>query len=228
MRQTHAAGEKTFVDFAGDTVAVFDPLTGDTRQAHIFVSALGASNFTYAGARWSEGLADWIGVQVGALAAIGGVPKAVVCDNLKAGVTKASRYEPGVNRTYQDLATHYGFAILPTRVRKPRDKAKVEVAVQIVQRFVLARLRNRRFFSLDDLNIAIHECVADLNAKIMRKLGKSRRELLETIERPALKALPAEPYPHAAWTRARARPCPPRLPRRDCRPLLLRPLAPYP
>src|ERR1700716_2535431 len=206
MRQTHAAGAKLFVDFAGDTVAVFDPLTGDTRQAHIFVSALGASNFTYAEARWSEGLADWIGVHVGALAAIGGVPKAVVCDNLKAGVTKASRYEPGVNRTYQDLATHYGFAILPTRVRKPRDKAKVEVAVQIVQRFVLARLRNRRFFSLDDLNIAIHECVADLNAKIMRKLGKSRRELLETIERPALKAVPAEPYRYAQGRRARVAP----------------------
>src|SRR4051812_26579104 len=206
MRQTHAAGEKLFVDFAGDTVAVFDPLTGDTRQAHIFVSALGASNFTYAEARWSEGLPDWIGVHVGALAAIGGVPKAVVCDNLKAGVTKASRYEPGVNRTYQDLATHYGFAILPTRVRKPRDKAKVEVAVQIVQRFVLARLRNRRFFSLADLNIAIHECVADLNTKFMRKLGKSRRELLETIERPALKALPTEPYRYAEWKRARVAP----------------------
>ena len=175
MRQTHAAGEKLFVDFAGDTVAVFDPLTGDTRQVHIFVSAL---------AGWSEGLPDWIGVHVGALAAISGVPKAVVCDNLKAGVTKASRYEPGVNRTYQDLATHYGFAILPTR----------------------ARLRNRRFFSLADLNIAIHECVADLNAKIMRKLGKSRRELLETIERPALKALPTEPYRYAEWKRARVAP----------------------
>ena len=206
MRQTHAAGEKLFVDFAGDTVAVIDPVTGDTRQAHIFVSALGASNFTYAEARWSEGLADWIGVHVGALAAIGGVPKAVVCDNLKAGVTKASRYEPGINRTYQDLATHYGFAILPTRVRKPRDKAKVEVAVQIVQRFVLARLRNRRFFSLDDLNTAIRECVAELNTKIMRKLGKSRAELLETIERPALKALPAEPYRYAEWKRCRVAP----------------------
>ena len=158
------------------------------------------------GGRLSEGLADWIGVHVGALAAIGGVPKAVVCDNLKAGVTKASRYEPGVNRTYQDLATHYGFAILPTRVRKPRDKAKVEVAVQIVQRFVLARLRNRRFFSLDDLNTTIRECVAELNTKIMRKLGKSRAELLETIERPALKALPAEPYRYAEWKRCRVAP----------------------
>jgi transposase len=107
MRQTHAAGEKLFVDFAGDTVPVINPLTGKIRPAHIFVAALGASNFTYAEARWSEGLADWISVHVNALAAIGGVPRAVVCDNLKAGVTKPSRYEPGINRTYQELATHY-------------------------------------------------------------------------------------------------------------------------
>jgi len=206
MRQTHAAGEKLFVDFAGDTVAVIDPLSGDTRAAHIFVAALGASNFTYAEGRWSEGLADWISVHVNALGAIGGVPKAVVCDNLKAGVTKPSRYEPGINRTYAELATHYGFAVLPTRIKKPRDKAKAEVAVQIIQRFVLARLRNRRFFSLDELNAAIRECVADLNDKIMRKLGKSRRELLETIERPALKPLPAEPYRYAEWKRARVAP----------------------
>lgn len=206
MRQTHAAGEKLFVDFAGDTVTVIDPLTGDTRAAHIFVAALGASNFTYAEGRWSEGLADWISVHVNALGAIGGVPRAVVCDNLKAGVTKPSHYEPGINRTYQELATHYGFAVLPTRIKKPRDKAKAEVAVQIVQRFVLARLRNRRFFSLDELNAAIREYVADLNDKIMRKLGKSRRELLETIERPALKPLPAEPYRYAEWKRARVAP----------------------
>jgi len=206
MRQTHAAGEKLFVDFAGDTAAVIDPLTGDSRAAHIFVAALGASNFTYAEARWSEGLADWISAHVNALGAIDGVPKAVVCDNLKAGVTKPSRYEPGINHTYAELATHYGFAVLPTRIKKPRDKAKAEVAVQIVQRFVLARLRNRRFFSLDELNAAIRECVADLNAKIMRKIGKSRRELLETIERPALKPLPAEPYRYAEWRRARVAP----------------------
>ena len=160
----------------------------------------------YAEARWSEGPADWISVHVNALTAIGGVPKAVVCDNLKAGVTKPSRYEPGINRSYQELATHYGFAVLPTRIKKPRDKAKAEVAVQIVQRFVLARLRDRRFFSLDELNASIRECVADLNARIMRKLGKSRRELLETIERPALKPLPAEPYRYAEWKRARVAP----------------------
>src|SRR5215211_2430477 len=199
MRQAHGAGEKLFVDYAGDTVAIFDQMTGEERLAHIFVAALGASNYTYAEARWSEGLGDWVRAHVNALAVIGGVPKAVVCDNLKAGVTRPSRYEPGINRTYQDLAEHYGFAVLPTRVRKPRDKAKVEVAVLIVQRFVLARLRNRRFFSLVELNAAILQCVSDLNAKLMRKIGKSRAELLETIDRPALDALPAEPYRYAEW-----------------------------
>jgi transposase len=206
MRQTHPAGEKLFVDYAGDTVPVFDQATGAQRPAHIFVAALGASNYTYAEARWSEGLADWIGVHVNTFTTIGGVPKAVVCDNLKAGVTKPSRYEPGINRSYQDLAEHYGFAVLPARVRKPRDKAKVEVAVLIVQRFVLARLRNRRFFSLVELNAAIRECVADLNAKIMRKIGKSRAELLATIDRPALDALPAEPYRYAEWKKCQVAP----------------------
>jgi transposase len=161
MRQTHGPAEKLFVDFAGDTVPVFDATTGTERRAHVFVAVLGASNYTYAEARWSEGLADWIGAHVNALNTIGGVPKAVVCDNLKAGVTAACRYEPGINRTYQEFAEHYDTAILPTRPRKPRDKAKVEVAVQIVQRFVLARLRNRRFFSLYELNAAIRETVAD-------------------------------------------------------------------
>ena len=170
MRQTHVAGEKLFVDWAGDTIPVFDPATGEEHRAHIFVAALGASNYTYAEARWTETLPDWIGAHVNGLAAIGGVPKAVVCDNLKAGITKPSRYEPGINRSYQDLADHYGFVVLPTRVRKPRDKAKVEVAVLIVERFVLAKLRNRRFFSLDELNAEVRECVATINAKVMKKL----------------------------------------------------------
>ena len=167
MRQTHLAGEKLFVDWAGDTIPVFDPATGRGRRAHIFVAALGASNYTYAEARWSEMLPDWIGAHVNALAAIGGVPKALVPDNLKAGITKPSRYEPGINRTYQDLADHYGCVVLPTRVMKPRDKAKVEVAVQIVERFVLAKLRHRRFFSLAELNAAIRDCVTAINAKVM-------------------------------------------------------------
>ncbi len=206
MRQTHPAGEKLFVDWAGDAIGVVDPATGEEHRARIFVAALGASNYTYAEARWSETLPDWIGAHVNALAAIGGVPKAFVPDNLKAGITKPSRYEPGVNRTYQDLADHYGCVVLPTRIIKPRDKAKVEVAVQIVERFVLAKLRKRTFFSLAELNIAIGDCVTAINGKIMRRMGKSRAELLETLERPALKALPAEPYQYAEWKRARVAP----------------------
>ena len=206
MRQAHGPADKLFVDFAGDTVPVFDAATGVQRLAHVFVAVLGASNYTFAEARWSEGLADWIGLHVNALRAIGGVPKAIVCDNLKAGVTATCRYEPGINRTYQELAEHYGTAILPTRPRKPRDKAKVEVAVQIVQRFVLARLRNRRFFSLDELNAAIREVVADLNARIMRKLGASRNELFAQIDKAALKALPPMPYQYAEWKKCRVAP----------------------
>ena len=206
MRQTHVAGEKLFVDWAGATVPVFDLVTGEERRAHIFVAVLGASNYTYAEGRWSEAPPEWIGVHVNALAAIGGVPGAVVCDNLKAGVTAACRYEPGINRTYEEMAAHYGTVVLPTRPRKPRDKAKVEVGVLIVERYVLARLRNRRFFSLAELNVAIREIVADLNARLMGRLGVSRAELLETIERPALKALPTTPYQYAEWKKCRVAP----------------------
>jgi transposase len=206
MRQTHLAGDKLFVDWAGDTMPVFDPITGEEYCTHIFIAALGASNYTYAEARWTETLPDWIGAHVNAFTAIGGVSKALVPDNLKAGITKPSRYEPGINRTYQDLADHYGCVVLPARVMKPRDKAKVEVAVQIVQRFVLAKLRHRRFFSLAELNAAIRDCVAAINAKVMRRVGKSRNELLETIDRPALNALPTTPYSYAEWKRARVAP----------------------
>lgn len=206
MRQTHAAGEKLFVDFAGDTVPVFDALTGEARACKIFVAVLGASNYTYAEARLSEALPEWICAHVNTFAYLGGVPKAVVCDNLKAGVTTASRYEPGVNRTYQELAAHYGTTIMPTRPRKPRDKAKVEGAVLIVERWILARLRNQRFFSLTELNAAIRALVEELNARLMRKLGASRREFFESIDRPALLALPAEPYQYAEWRRARVAP----------------------
>jgi transposase len=206
MRQTHVAGEKLFVDYAGDTVPVFDAATGEERRAHVFVAVLGASNYTYAEARWSEGLADWIGAHVNTLAFLGGAPKLLVCDNLRAGVTAACRYEPGINRTYQEMAAHYGAAVLPTRVRRPRDKAKVEVAVLIVQRFILARLRNRRFLSLGELNEAIREVLGDLNARLMRKLGASRREFFDTIDRPALLPLPPDPYAYAEWRRCRVAP----------------------
>ena len=206
MRQSHVAGEKLFVDFAGDTMPVIDGLTGEIRAAHVFVAVLGASNYTFAAARWSEGLADWIGVHVDALAFLGGVPKLIVCDNLKAGVTAACRYEPGINRTYQDMATHYGTSILPARVRRPRDKAKVENGVLIVERFIMARLRNQRFFSLDELNQAIRDLLGDLNARLMRKLGASRREFFEAIDKPALGELPTEPYQYAEWKKCRVAP----------------------
>jgi transposase len=204
MRQTHPAGERLFVDYAGQTMEVIDGVTGEARPAQIFVAALGASNFTYAEARWTQALPDWIGCHVGAFASMGGVARQIVCDNLKAGVTAACRYEPGISRTYQDMASHYGTAILPARVRRPRDKAKVEVAVQVVQRWVLARLRHRRFFSLAELNVAIRALIADLNDRPMRHLGTSRRALFETLEQPALLPLPAEPYVYAEWRRCRA------------------------
>jgi transposase len=203
MRQTHVAGERLFVDFAGQTVPITDPITGSVRRAQVFVAALGASNYTYIEARWTQGLADWIGCHVNALAFFGGVSRQLVCDNLKAGVTAACRYEPGINRTYQEMAAHYGTAVVPTRVRKPRDKAKVEVAVQVVERWVLARLRHRRFFSLGELNAAIRELNDELNARSMRRIGCSRRALFEAIEQSALLSLPAEPFEYAEWKRCR-------------------------
>ncbi|CAH2603457.1 transposase [Rhodovastum atsumiense] len=204
MRQAHPAGERLFVDYAGQTVAVIDAATGATRAAQIFVAALGASNLVYAEARWSQGLADWIGCHVNTFAAFGGVTRQIVCDNLKAGVTAACRYEPGINRSYAEMAAHYGTAVVPARVRRPRDKAKVEVAVQVVQRWILARLRHRRFFSLADLNGAIRDLVTDLNARPMRHLGISRQALFERLERAVLLPLPAEPYAYAEWHRCRA------------------------
>ncbi len=199
MRQSHPAGERLFVDYAGQRVDVIDGRTGEIRAAQIFVAAMGASNYTYAEATWTQTLPDWIGAQVRALAFMGGVPAQLVPDNPKVGVDRANWYEPGLNRTYLNLATHYGTAILPTRARKPRDKAKVEVAVLVVERWILARLRNRRFFSLAELNQAIAELVADLNARPMRRLGVSRRDLFLELDYPALKPLPAEPYEYAEW-----------------------------
>ena len=199
MRQAHPAGERMFVDYAGQTIDLTDGRTGEIRPVQIFVAVMGASNYTYAEATLTQSLPDWIGAHVRALAFMGGVPAQLVPDNPKVGVDRANWYEPGLNRTYLDLATHYRTAILPTRTRKPRDKAKVEVAVLVVERWILARLRNRRFFSLAELNQAIAELVADLNARPMRKLGVSRRELFFELDRPALKELPAEPYQYAEW-----------------------------
>ncbi len=201
MRQTHVGGDKLFVDYAGDTVPVIvDRLTGEMRQAQIFVAVLGASNFTYAEATWTQGLSDWIGAHTRAFATIGGVPRLLVPDNAKVAVIKACLYEPQVNRTYAEMAAHYGTAVLPTRPGRPRDKAKVEVAVLVVERWILARLRHRRFYSLAELNAAIAKLLKRLNEeKPLRRLGRTRRQLLEELDRPELKPLPIDPYIFAQW-----------------------------
>ena len=204
MRQAHVAGEKMFVDYAGATLEVIDGATGEIRQAQIFVAVLGASSYTYAEATWSQTLPDWIGAHGRAFAFFGGVPAQVISDNLKSGVTKACFYDPQVNRTYAEMAAHYGTAVIPARPRKPRDKAKVEVGVQVVERWILAKLRNRRFFSLAEANAAIRQLLDELNARVTRHLGASRRHLFEQLDRPALLDLPVEPYTYAEWKECRA------------------------
>ena len=186
MRQIHLGGEKVFVDFAGDTIDIVDPLTGEVQPMKLFVAAMGASNYTYAEACPSEGLADWIRAHVNLFTFLSGAPTFVVCDNLKAAVSNPDRYDPGLNRTYAEMASHYGTAILAARPRRPKDKAKVEVAVQIAQRWVLARLRNQRFFSRAELNAAIKTLVDELNARQMRGFGSSRAELFAELDKPKL------------------------------------------
>jgi transposase len=203
MRQDHRAGEKMFVDYAGQSVPVIDSATGEIREAQIFVAVLGASNYTYAEATWTQSLPDWISSHCKALAFFGGVPEIVVPDNLKTGITRACRYEPDVNPSYQEMATHYGCAVIPARVRKPRDKAKVEAAVQVVERWVLARLRNVTFFRLHELNSAIRKLIAKLNDRPFKKLPGSRRTLFESLDKKALRPLPYQPYIYAEWKKAR-------------------------
>lgn len=203
LRQHHQPGDKCFVDYAGETLGVIDRATGEVREAQIFIAALGASSYTYAEATWTQQLPDWLGSHVRALAFFGGAPAAFVPDNLKSGVHKAHRYEPELNPAYQDFAEHYGVAILPARVRKPRDKAKVEVAVQVVSRFILAALRDRQFFSLPELNGAIRELLERLNARPFKKREGSRASFFNEVERAALRPLPARPYTYATWKKAK-------------------------
>ena len=203
MRQPHRAGEALFVDYAGHTVPVIDPATGELHEAQVFVAALGASSYTFAEATWTQSLPDWLASHQRAFTFLGGVPETVVPDNLKSGVTRSHRYEPDINPSYAEMAAHYGLTVLPTRVAKPRDKAKVEVGVQIVERWILAALRHRQFFSLAELNAAIAELLIRLNERPFKKLPGCRRELFEQLDRPALAPLPAQPYSFAAWKKAR-------------------------
>lgn len=203
LRQEHRAGEKLFVDYAGDTVPIIHPQTGEVRQAALFVAVLGASNYSFAEATESQTLPDWIGSHIRAFEFFGGTPKLVVPDNPRSGVSRACRYEPDLNRTYHEMAVHYGVGVLPARPYKARDKAKVEAGVLVVERWILAALRHRRFFSLAELNQAIAELLVRLNQRPFRKREGCRASLFAAADRPALQPLPAERYQFSEWRTAR-------------------------
>ncbi|PSJ40098.1 IS21 family transposase [Zobellella endophytica] len=194
MRQTHRAGEKCFVDYCGPTVPIICASSGEMRQAQVFVAVLGASNYTYAEATLSQSLPDWLGSHVRMLAYFGGAPAIVVPDNLRSGVSRACRYDPELNPSYQQWAEHYQLAVVPARPYKPKDKAKAEVGVQIVERWILARLRHHSFFSLTEVNQCIRALLAELNEKPFKQLPGNRRQAFEQLDRPALRPLPAHPY----------------------------------
>lgn len=203
MRQIHRAGEKLFIDYCGPTMTVVNPDTGEIRTAQIFVAVLGASNYTFACASWSQKQADWLNAHVQAFEFYGGVPEVVVPDNLKSAVRKTHRYEPDINPSYQQLAAHYGVAIVPARPYKPKDKAKAEVAVQIVERWIMARLRHQTFFTLASLNQSIRLLLDDLNQRPFKKLPGSRLSQFEQLDKPLLRALPTQAYQYTEIKQAR-------------------------
>jgi transposase len=204
LRQDHVAGKKMFVDFPGQSVPIYDRQTqAVVMEAQIFVSVLGASNYVYAEALPSQQLVPWVNAHDHAFAFYGGCPEVLVPDNLPSAVTKAHRYEPILNESYLDMASHFGVAVVPARPFKARDKAKVEAAVLLVERWVLARLRHRRFYSLGELNLAIRELLAVVNHKPFKKMPGSRRSVFEEIEQPALRPLPLRPYEFATFIRGR-------------------------
>ena len=203
MRQNHKAGDKLFVDYAGQTVPIYSQKTGEVYQAQIFVAVLGMSNFTYAEATWDQTLRNWIASHINAFQYFQGIPRLLVPDNLKSAVTKPNRYDPDINPTYYEMALHYGTAILPARVRKPRDKAKAEVGVQIVERWILAALRNRTFFNLHQLNQEIGILLEKLNEKPFKKLPGSRRSWFNSDEKAVLLPLPESPFEIAEWKNAK-------------------------
>jgi len=203
LRQTHRAGEKLFVDYAGQTIPITDPVSGQTREAYLFVAALGASSYTFAWASLSQDLPSWIEAHVRAFHFMGGATQILVPDNLKNGVTRPCYYEPDINPTYYELARHFGAVIIPARVRSPRDKAKVESAVLVAERWILAALRNHSFFSIGEINRAIAEKLEELNNRKFQRIDASRKSLYETIDRPALKPLPACAFEYAEWKKAR-------------------------
>lgn len=198
MRQAHRAGEKMFVDFSGKTVPIHLP-SGEILDAQIFVAVLGASSYTYVEALRSQVKRDWNEAHVNAFNYFGGVPAIVVPDNLKSAVIHNRRHGVKLNDSYLNLARHYQTAIIPARPKKPRDKAKVEGAVLLVQRWILARLRHFTFFSIEELNVQVRRLLTDFNNRQFKKRTGSRRSLFEQIDAPALKVLPMEPYQYSEW-----------------------------
>jgi transposase len=204
MRHDHVAGDKMLVDYSGAKPRIFDRSIGEMVEVELFVAVLGASNLSFAEVTRTQSGPDWIASHVHALEYFGGVPRGIVCDQLKTGVTRACRYEPEVQRTYEDLAVHYGTSVLPARPYRPRDKAKVEVCVQIVQRWILARLRNEVFHSIAEMNARILELLVDVNERrVMRRFGRTRRQMFEELERGALAPLPTTRFEYAEWKKAR-------------------------
>ena len=193
MRQIHKAGEKLFVDYAGKTMPVVCQSTGEVRFAQIFVAVMGASNHTFCEATWSQSLPDWLNSHARTFEFLGGVPEMVIPDNLKSGVTKACRYDPDLNLSYQQLAAHYGTAIVPARPRKPQDKAKAEVGVQIIERWILARLRHHTFFSLAELNHCIRALLDEVNNVPFKQLKGTRQQWFDSIDKPALRSVTEAP-----------------------------------
>ena len=206
MRQHHVAGAKLFVDYSGKKLTIVNAATGEIHEAELFVAVLGASNYTYSEATWTQALPDWIGAHVRMFRFYDGVPRLLVPDNLKSGVNKPSFYDPEINRSYAMMAAHYDVGILPARPRKPKDKAKVEAGVRLAQTYILGRLRNQTFFSLHECNAAIRTVLNDLNGRTMRRLGLSRRELFESVECSALRPLPGTDWEYAEWRLARVAP----------------------
>jgi transposase len=199
LRQEHRGGEKLFVDYSGDGIPWVDPHSGEAREAQLFVAALGASSYTYAEATQTQQLHDWLHAHVHALEYIGGVPAIIVPDQTRTAILKTCRYDPELNPAYAEFALHYQTCILPARPGKPRDKAKVEAAVLLAQRWIIAALRNRLFQSIEDINDAIDELLEKLNGRKMRRLGRSRRELFEDLDRPLLRPLPQKRFEFAEW-----------------------------
>lgn len=203
MRQTHRAGEKAFVDYSGKKPVIVDRATGEVTEVELFVMVLGASNYTYVEATLTQRLGDFVASNVRALAYFGCVPEIIVPDQLRSAVSGPHRYDPDINPTYLEMAQHYGLAIIPARPRKPKDKAKVEAGVLVVQRWILACIRNLTFFSLDELNAAIAALLERLNTRPFKKLEGCRRSTFEAIDRPAMRPLPTTRYVLADWKDAK-------------------------